>query len=377
MARRTGEAIAAVSGQFLPDQELFANLISHEEWSAELRRHCESMKSWIDAQLARTIRYSAATDVWHAMLRPGGALGQLLAVAVEDRAPRLDWVRREISGLRASAVIRQIETDVRGRVAVRRRPIEGPALRELEHLVEEAVQLVRSWVALRAAAPASAPVSRTQPVAELRTALVAGLAMAEAELRALAGIAASGVGVAETILRRLGALLNGRLPQREADTLDELLGRDLLGLPRIEFDFNWRRAHPLPSDLMPELLGLCGVQVDLLAAGRKRLSRSDFIGAELALALVGKREGNDETEAESLRREIRKAAGDAKDVALTKLAALRRDIEEAERSGRVEVGTSQELVERIDSLRDRLERAEPAELCGCLTEAEAEQRKAS
>ena len=240
--------------------------------------------------------------------------------------------------------------------------------------MEEALQLIRSWVELRIAAPASA--NRAQPVAELRAALAAGLAKAEDELRSLAGIPASGVRVARSILRRLGALLNGHLPPREADTLDELVGRDLLGLTQIKFELNWRRKHPLPGDLMPELLGLCGVEVDPVAAGRKRVSQSDFIGAELALALVGKEEDHDETEVEGLRREIRKAAGDAKDAALVSLTALRRDIEEAERSGRVEVGTSQALAERIDSLRGRLERAEPRELGDCLTEADAEQRKA-
>ncbi|MBV8524238.1 MAG: hypothetical protein JOY71_19280, partial [Acetobacteraceae bacterium] len=171
--------------------------------------------------------------------------------------------------------------------------------------------------------------------------------------------------------------MDGHLPQREADTLDELLGQDLLGVPRIEFDLTWHRRHMIPSELMPELIALSHGQVDPLAAGRKRISLSDFVGAELALSLIAKRDERNETEAEGLRREIRKAAGDAKDAALAKLTVFRRDVEEAERSGRVEVGTSQELAERIAALRGRLERAEPAELGSCLTEAEAEEHKAS
>jgi hypothetical protein len=315
MARKTAEAIAVIGGEFLPVQEQFVDLISREEWTAELRRHCESVKSWVDAQLARTLRNSAATNVWHALIRSRRVLGQLFTIVIEDRALELDWVRREILGFRPLAVIREVEMDVRGTVA-RRKPIEGPVLQELEHLVEEALQLIRSWVELRTQAGDAAALSRAQPVAELRTTLGAGLAEAEAEVRALAGVPGSGVGVAGRILSRLAALVNGRLPKREADTPDELLGRDLFGLPQIEFDLNWRRARPLPSNIMPELLRLCDAEVDPLAAGRARISRLDFVGGELAWRLVEKRQNHDETEAEGLRSEIRKDADDTKDTAL-------------------------------------------------------------
>ncbi len=312
MARKTAEAITVTGGEFLPGQELFVSPISHEEWTAELRRHCESAKSWVDAQLARTISSSAATDVWHALIGPGTALGQLLAIAIEDRAPRLDWVRLEISGFRPMAVIREVDMGVRGAWAARTKPVEGPALQELQHLVEEALQLIRSWVELRTEAPAAAAVSRARPVAELRTALDAGLAGAAAELRALEGVPESGAGVASRILSRLAALLNGQLPRREADTVDELLGRDLVGLPQIEFDLNWRRTRPIPANIMPELLGWCDTEADPRAAGRARNWRLDFAG----VGLVEKRQDHDETEAEGLGRGIRQAAGDATDTAL-------------------------------------------------------------
>ena len=376
MARKTADAISAISGQFLRGQEVFVNLISHEEWIEELRRHCKSMKSWIDGQLARSIRYSAATDVWHAMIRPGGILGQLFAIAIEDRARLLDRVRRAISGFKPSSLIREVEIDVRGRVAARRKPIEGPAQRELENLVEQALQLLRSWVELRARTPTAAPMSRAQPVAELRAALADGVVKTGGELQTLAGVPASGLDVANMIMIRLGTLLNGRQPSREGETADELLGRDVFPLPQIKFDLNWRRMHPLPHHLAEELVGLCDAKFDPLAAGRERLSRSDFIGAELALALVGKRQDHDESEAERLRREIRKSAGDAKEAALARLTAVRQDIEEAERSGRIEAGKSQELAERIESLRSRLERAEPVELAAFLEDAGAEERTA-
>jgi hypothetical protein len=316
MARKTAEAMADIGGGSLPGQELFATFVSQEEWAAQLRRHCESVKSWVDEQRARTIRDSAATEVWHALIGHRKALGQLFTIVIEDRAPQLDWVRREIVGFRRLAIIREVEAEVRGTVAALRKPIDGPALRELEHLIQEALQLIRSWVELRTQAPAAAALSGAQPVAELRTTLSAGLAAAEAELRALEGIPESGVGVAGRILSRLAALLNGQLPRREADTLDELLGRDLLGLPQIEFDLNWGRTRPLPSDIVPELLGLCDAAVDPLAAGRARISRSDLVGAELALGLVEKRQDHDETDAEGLRSEISEDAGDAKDTAL-------------------------------------------------------------
>ncbi len=97
MARETAEAITVLGQEFLPDQKPFVSLISHEEWTAALHRRCESVQSWVAAQLAKTICNSAATDVWHALICPGTALGQLLTIAIEDRAPQLDWVRLEDS----------------------------------------------------------------------------------------------------------------------------------------------------------------------------------------------------------------------------------------------------------------------------------------
>jgi hypothetical protein len=92
--------------------------------------------------------------------------------------------------------------------------------------------------------------------------------------------------------------------------VDELLGRDLVGLPEIEFGPNWRRAHPLPSNMMPRLLGLCDAEVDPLAPGCARMSRLDFVGAELTLAV--KPQDHDGIAAE----ELQKGAGDAGDTAL-------------------------------------------------------------
>jgi hypothetical protein len=165
-------------------------------------------------------------------------------------------------------------------------------------------------VKLRTGAPAAPASSCARPVAELRTTLGAGGVGAEAELLAIEGVPRSGVGVADRILRRLAALLDGRMPEREADTPEELLGRDLLGLPQIEFDLNWRRMRPLPTNLMPELLGSCDAAVDPLAAGRARISRLDLVGEEPALG-----HDRDDTGAAGPGSESRNDAGDAKDTA--------------------------------------------------------------
>ncbi len=301
--------------------DVMAALVSEEAWQQELNRAQAEISDWHQAQLARSIRYAAATNVWREMLRPGGPFGAPIQVAMQGTISRAGEVRSFLAKVDVEESIREVERQVRGVAAARRSPIEGPAYREMQGAAQEAVLRLRGWLALVKRAPSQGDTSRRGPIAELRNQLRMQIDAAQADLARVHGSAASTAPVALAILARLREVLEGKAPQRAAATIDELLGRDLLPATGVRLARDWTRVRPLPAALSNEL--------ETIAAGdppspsdcaRLRIAIADYVGAELAIGLMSEADG-----APRLQRELRHTveARKADEARLTRAHAFR------------------------------------------------------
>ena len=335
--------------------DVMAALVSEEAWQQELNRAQAEISDWHQAQLARSIRYAAATNVWREMLRPGGPFGAPIQVAMQGTISRAGEVRSFLAKVDVEESIREVERQVRGVAAARRSPIEGPAYREMQGAAQEAVLRLRGWLALVKRAPSQGDTSRRGPIAELRNQLRMQIDAAQADLARVHGSAASTAPVALAILARLREVLEGKAPQRAAATIDELLGRDLLPATGVRLARDWTRVRPLPAALSNEL--------ETIAAGdppspsdcaRLRIAIANYVGAELAIGLMSEADG-----APRLQRELRHTVEARKADELALLERTRSEVEEAERTGRLDTGQAQELSERLRRVRPEIEAAEP------------------
>ncbi|MGH7051376.1 MAG: hypothetical protein ACREE5_12145, partial [Acetobacteraceae bacterium] len=350
VAKEVEDAAATFGATLHAGSEMLAALVTNEQWQEERVRYAGDLQIWLETQSSRRIRYAAATDVWHQMLRADGALGCLLRIAVQNVTSRQQDVRSFVEHPDLDGLIRTTEAQVRGNSASRRSPIQGPALRDLRVGSEEAVQRLRGWLTLLDRAPSTISSDRAKPIARLRTRLRLHIAEAREKMNSLSEPAAAAVPAGSRMLDRLENLFEGRAPSPLASSADELVGRDLLPVPAIRFGASWTRERPLPCSLREELEHLAAVPAPSFTdAVRGRIREGDFVGAELALAYA--------TEADDhapIERELQTAVEAAKKAGTDQLERVRSDVEKAEREGRLETGRAQELTERVVRLHGLL-----------------------
>ncbi|TPG53110.1 hypothetical protein EAH89_17470 [Roseomonas nepalensis] len=345
---------------------LMAGLVTEEAWRQELDAASNDIAAWARQQLARSIRYAAATDVWREMLRPGGTFYAHLQVAAQAATGRAEEVRRFVTTIDIDREIRQVERQVRGLNPARRSPISGPAYRELHDAVEEAVHHLRHWLSIVERAPSRAERSRTKPIADLRARLLSRIRAAEEELLRLDGLLAAGVPCGTAALRRLMSVLEGATLRRAAPSLDALLGRDLVGVPGIVFGAGWSRQHPPLEEVREELFALAQAPAPppLAQSARRRIAAGDYLGAELVIELTG-----DAEERPVLQRELRNALERRKADEAQALDEKHTKVEEAERAGRLDAGLAHELTERLLRVREQVAAAVPASAAELFAEA--------
>lgn len=349
--------------------DVMIGLVTEEAWRQELDAASADIGAWLRQQLARQIRYAAATDVWREMLRPGGAFHAPLQAAAQGATARIEEIRRFVAAMDVEREIRQVERSVRGANAARRSPIVGPAYRELEDSAAETLLRLRQWLAVADRAPSRADKARAKPIAELRVRLLSRIRAAMDELSRLDGLTAAGAPCGMAALRRLLAVLEGAAPQRAAPTLDALLGRDLAGAPGIVFGAGWSRPEPLPDAAREELLALAEAPTlpSPAVSARRRIAAGDFLSAELVIDLAG-----DSDERPALLRELRNALERQKADQVHALDMKRTLVEEAERAGRLDTGPAQELTERLLRAREQVTAAVAATAVALFAEADRE-----
>lgn len=365
---------AHVAGLALnPGSDVMQALLTEEQWRQQLSEASKEISAWHSQELARQIRFAAATDVWHRMLRPGGLFHAPIQAAAQGATSRVEEVRKFIAGLDLEKVIRTTEREVRGAGASRRAPIVGPAYRELERGAEEARHRLQSWVSLVDRAPSRTGSPRGQPVAEVRSQLLERVRAAMEELPRLEGLLAAGAPCGMATLQRLLTVLDGGSPQRAAPSLDTLLGRDLAGVVGVKFGAGWSRQQPIPEAARAELIALAEAPdlPPLLESARHRIAARDFAGAELVMELAG-----DSEDRPKLLRELRNAFDKQRADLVHSLEAKRTFVEEAERTGRLETGPAQELTERLSRARDQVNAAAFATAAEIFAEAQRELRLA-
>ncbi|MBY0336619.1 MAG: hypothetical protein K2X11_08395 [Acetobacteraceae bacterium] len=349
--------------------DVMMGLVTEEAWREEFEVACADVASWLRQQLARQIRYAAATDVWREMLRPGGAFYLPLQAAAQGATARAEEIRDLVANMNVEREIRQVERSVRGVNSARRSPISGPAYRELEESATEAILRLRHWLAVADRAPSRTDKTRAKPLAELRDRLLSRIRAAMEELSKLEGLLEAGAPCGTAALRRLLTVLEGAAPQRAAPSLAALLGRDLADVPDIVFGPGWARTGHLPATVRDELLVLAE-SPELphpTMSARRRIAVGDFLGAELALDLAA-----DSDERPAVVRELRNALERQKAEQVEALDMKRSLVEEAERAGRLDTGPAQELTERLLRAREQVASAGAATAAALFAEARHE-----
>jgi len=337
---------------------LLASLVSEEHWQANLKRYAVETEAWWRGQNKSQVRYAAATDLWHHMLRPDQTIGGWLQTIVAVEVGEAALIRAAIKGLDVEKELRRLEPVVRGRPAARRHPIEGPAFQALCKLGNEALERVRDWLTLVDRHPPLRRPDQDGPVAALRNELRHAIAVARQALDLLTPPTDAGTGLVRHMINRLELLLAAEPLPPANDSIDERLGRELLACPKLRIAVDWQLLTPIGPDVLSNLVALADNPPPApRAICAARLRCEDFVGAMLTLRLA-----SDDAEAADLRDEIDNAFAKVRDAVSATLDAAQRDVEIAERAGRLDAGPAQELVASIEGIRDRLKAARPDQL---------------
>jgi hypothetical protein len=235
----------------------------HAVWQQQVDEFRGEARAWLESNRLATIIFAAATDVWHHWLGRDRALGRILEITINQETGRTEEVRRAVRDWSDQKYVEKelAETDREIRkIGARRRPIEAKARTGICKRAQEFVLLAQRWLDLLAAEPRSLDDFRQQRADRCRnvvqrflpTALsdVAGLAEAGGTSAALSGA----VQYVRRALEDIGHLFDARRQEdTQATPVRVLLGEELLALPDICLDEDWRPAAADPEALLRRL----------------------------------------------------------------------------------------------------------------------------
>ena len=249
---------------------------------------------WLHVQApAITIKFQAATKVWHRWLRPDGVISQLVAPVVTNRQADLQRVKELIAALSDTADLnRKIRETDRREVGRRTgEDINAGALEHLHRCAGDAIQLARRWATVSDVKGKTAG-RMHELLEEVRAELRGSRNSVEQELRRRDpadewGLVEAAQAVALAEVRAVLDLFDpaAELPPAEPDA-NEVLGSGLLLVQSIRVGDDWA-AESDDEDTVSAIAAL--VREDLIdprAAFQSRLERGDLHGAERLAAIA-------------------------------------------------------------------------------------------
>ena len=264
---------------------------------------------WLRIQApAMTIKFAAATKVWHAWLKPDGLIARLVSPVASNRTSELAEVRDLIRLLSDHSELRKLirKTDRTENQRLRGEDIHSGALDHLARCTREAIGLARRWVALRESQSPSNDQMR-KLLMNIREKLEQSREPIRAELTGTDsdswGLVASSQKTALRELQALQALFDPESPPLPASEppADEALGRDMLYVPSIRIGADWSIETPA-DELLLSIRQWLAEPVLFMDAFDARLERGDVFGARLLLMCAGDEHSTLDLE-DSLRRE--------------------------------------------------------------------------
>lgn len=264
---------------------------------------------WLRIQApAMTIKFAAATKVWHAWLKPDGLITRLVSPVASNRTSELAEVRDSIRLLSDHSELRKLirKTDRTENQRVRGEDIHSGALDHLARCTREAIGLARRWVALRESQSPSNDQMRKllmnirEKLEQLREPIRAELTATDSDSW---GLVASSQKTALRELQALQALFDPESPPLPASEppADEVIGRDMLWVPSIRIGADWSIETP-EVELLLSIRQWLAEPVSFMDAFDARLERGDVFGARLLLMCSGDEHSTLDLE-DSLRRE--------------------------------------------------------------------------
>lgn len=254
----------------------------------ELKTLGAQARDWLQVQApAITIKFQAATKVWHHWLRPDGVVSQLVAPVVTNRQADLQRVKELIATLSDPADLnRKIRETDRREVGRRTgEDIYAGALEHLQRCAGDAIHLARRWVTL-SDVKGKAAGRMHELLEEVRADLRGSRESVEQELRRQDptdewGLIETAQAVALAELRAVLDLFDpaAKLPPVEPDA-SEALGSGLLLVPSIGVGDDWTGESDHEGLIEAVSVLVREDRIDTKAAFQRRLERGDLHGAE-------------------------------------------------------------------------------------------------
>lgn len=112
-----------------------------EQHRASLQEATQAAKRWLEQAPLRRTGYQRASNVWRRMTAPGGAMHAFLFPVTENEQRRLNEVRKNLQQWEKDDYV----TTYIQKVARGTQRIDGTALKQIVHNVQEACDLARHW----------------------------------------------------------------------------------------------------------------------------------------------------------------------------------------------------------------------------------------
>ena len=287
-------------------------LSEHSVRSQATLEQQRKMSLWLASSRQARIFYAPTTAIWRSWLAPGAPLGSALEAVIAGTA-----VPKDIEGIvrdwSVSSFVndRIVRTDLRlrGRIA-KRRPIEARAQLSIRKHAQQAVELLKEWLALHRARPGE-ELGRHKEAPPIRRTLIDAVATAKSELKIYGEKHAASVYVrgataaGSWLLADLDDLFDPRAAEKDMYASPaSLCGRALLRLPHVLVGENWEPTAGRTEQLLADLTNASGAPpMGWGEAFTAQLELRNHLSAERILDILSEQSEN-LAETDSLRSEL-------------------------------------------------------------------------
>jgi hypothetical protein len=285
-------------------------------------------RDWLNRQApAVTIKFAAATKVWHAWLKPDGVIHRLISPVVANDAAAVAVVRTLIEELSDQGEFRKLvrKTDRTENGRLKGEDIHSGALDHLGRAAQDGISLARRWSsAVESQRPSNDQMRKL--LLEVRDFLERNVDAIRAELNSPAEDHWNLMASAQRVcLREFDALQGLFDPQSALPTTEpgaaEVLAKDLLLIRNLRLSAGWQVVSN-EEEILLETAAWLAAPADAGNVFAARLERGDLLGAALMLQSVPFGEtGSD------LNDDLRRASESWRAQLRNRLADVRRKIE--------------------------------------------------
>ncbi len=282
---------------------------SQASWAEAVANFKAELVDWLDKARNKKIIFHHSTLVWLRWIGSEEGLGRLLQELADGREPPVAELQKAAATWSdegaLNARIGKSDEACRGAKA-RANPIRARGKTSLKVHAREAAEFLRRAVELRENEPPQKSAFIIEKLAELRRALAVKIEQAKTQCTGLIAEGSRAVAAAASVaLRRLGPLasvLDADQPGQRELPSQLLLRRELLRIPALRLDTDWRPKAVQPDLLARGILALRGEDWQDNPTGWGRVieqhcSKGDLLAARRAIEAAEAHGGSEEATA--------------------------------------------------------------------------------